>query len=230
MRYRLLDLCCKSGIASDRYFNAGFNVMGIDNQSQVNYPYRFKKCDAYEYLIKNWKKFDVIHISPNCQFYSNSTPVENKINHSNDIPLIREIIKNEKITIPIIIENVMSSPLIPDLVLRGDMFGLKALKTRKFEFHNFFMFKPGKPQKNGSVKNGDFTHMCGSGSFIRKKNLAMPKFKKSSVLKTWKYALNIPIDRNVTRNELSNCIPFQYTEFIGKELIIYLNKINNYEN
>ena len=43
---RLLDLFCCAGGAAVGYHRAGFEVVGVDNKPQPNYPYEFILGDA----------------------------------------------------------------------------------------------------------------------------------------------------------------------------------------
>ena len=69
----LLGLFCGAGGCSEGYKRAGFNVVGVDNKPQKNYPFEFYQADAFEFLKSQSPKFDVIHASPPCQNYCWST-------------------------------------------------------------------------------------------------------------------------------------------------------------
>ncbi|KKL15711.1 hypothetical protein LCGC14_2502880, partial [marine sediment metagenome] len=81
----LLDLFCCAGGGAKGYHDAGFEIVGVDNKPQPNYPYPFIQMDALEAmdrliagegLLANDGRtyyladFDVIHASPPCQYYS----------------------------------------------------------------------------------------------------------------------------------------------------------------
>lgn len=71
---KLLDLFCGAGVASMGYHRAGFEVVGVDNRPQPNYPFQFHKADALEF---NLDGFDIVHASP--PFKSGSTPFQDAV-------------------------------------------------------------------------------------------------------------------------------------------------------
>lgn len=42
----LLDLYCKAGGAAKGYYDAGFEVIGVDIDKQPHYPYEFYRADV----------------------------------------------------------------------------------------------------------------------------------------------------------------------------------------
>lgn len=217
----MLDLYCGGGGCSMGYYQAGFDVRGVDHKPQPDYPFKFILMDAIKYLQRYGKYFDVFHASPPCQKYSCSTaPFRKKGKKYADLVDItrKELLKFNK---PFIIENVPGSGIKNDIVLSGHMFGLKILKKRHFELGNFFMLQPGIIKPNGTVNNGDFAQVVGKGQ-LKVTGGKQVKFNKGNVLKTWQYAMGI--DWITNTNSLSQAIPPAYTEYIGKLLIEYLNK------
>jgi DNA (cytosine-5)-methyltransferase 1 len=63
----LLDAYCGQGGASEGYYRAGFNVVGVDNKPQPNYPFEFHQGDAVEFIKEHGHEFDAIAASPPCQ-------------------------------------------------------------------------------------------------------------------------------------------------------------------
>lgn len=220
-KYRLLDLFCGVGGAGEGYQRVGFEVTGVDHIPQPNNPHHFIEEDAIFYLITEGHKYDVVHLSPPCQQYSISTaPQRNKGKTYPDyIKRCRELLLN--IGIPYVMENVMPAPIRRDLVLRGDMFGLKCLKQRKFEIEGFFIMQPGIPKKKGTLKGGDFTQVVGKGQLAVTGGQPF-KHHQGSILANWRYAMQMPWAK--TYKELANAIPPAYTEYIGKQLIEQLER------
>src|SRR5260221_1005624 len=137
-RPRLLDLFCGAGGCTRGYADAGFEVVGVDNVPQKNYPYEFHQADALTFPLDG---FDVIHASPLCQGYTELN-FQGKERYPKLIPQVRERLKASKK--PFVIENVMGavSSLPGSITLCGTMFGLKVERHRLFE-SNILLFAPG---------------------------------------------------------------------------------------
>lgn len=225
----LLDLCCKAGGCSMGYYNAAqklglpIEIFGVDIETQPNYPFNFIQDDAVDFLQKNGTHFSHVHASPPCQLYSCSTAVA-KAQHiekhgtekkySNILLHIQLGMTNTKR--PGVIENVYEAPIRPDVVLSGDMFGLKVLKRRKFELVNWFMFNPMRAKVKGTVLNGDYAMVVGNGQLGVKggKKCTVPG---SNIKEQWSNATGI--HWMTEYKELAEAIPPAYTEYIGMEFL-----------
>jgi len=218
---RLLDLCCCEGGAAMGYYRAakklGVNIeiIGVDNKDFNDYyPFTFVKGDAVEYLNEYCNYFDFIHASPPCQRYSCSTArwrADGK-EYNDCLSTIRSMLQKQ--STPAVIENVPGSPLRKDVVLRGDMFGLRVLKKRVFELQNWFTLHPEIPAKRGSVKAGDYAQVAGKGQLTTTGGSRF-KVKGDSVKEVWSNAMGIDW---MTRDGLAQAIPPDYTEYLGKIL------------
>jgi DNA (cytosine-5)-methyltransferase 1 len=211
-KFKLLDLFCCAGGTGYGYFLAGFDVTGIDNKYQKNYPFTFILSDAFEYLENNYKNFDAIHASPPCQKYSKSTKQWRVL--GKDYPDLIEkcrkmLIKTGK---PYIIENVPGSPLINPIILNGSVFGLLVHRKRLFEC-NFFVKQPEIPKTKTPIKmgrpgkDGDIIQPVGHFSGI--------EYAKKQMEIDW-----------MIGKEMSQAIPPIYTKYIGKFLKDEIEKRN----
>lgn len=123
---RVLDLFCGQGGASRGYAEAGYTVVGVDNdpESLSRYPYSAYLGDwitGLEYWL-NRVSIDLIHASPPCQAYSKTARLHPKIRYPDLIPPVRGILMETEI--PWVIENVPEAPLLEPVYLCGSMFGL----------------------------------------------------------------------------------------------------------
>ena len=216
---KLLDLFCCAGGGAYGYARAGFDITGVDIKDQPNYPYKFIKTDAVEYLRDHGHEYDVIHASPPCQKHTKAQQLAKARNggvypeHPDFIQPIRELLV--ELGKPYIIENVQGAPLIDPLPLYGSQFNLKTQRCRLFE-SNLQLSPPEKQNQkmktpaagNGLGDDGSIS-ICGSGG-VRGLNAKQIKLY-------WGFALG-GIDW-MSRQEMAECIPPAYTEFIGKQAI-----------
>lgn len=220
MKPRLLDLYCGAGGAARGYADAGFEVIGVDNKPQRNYPYEFHRGDALEYLLNNSGSFNVVHTSPPCQFGAGIKNLSRARNgrypeHINLIPLTRERLKwwkglhSDRFYI---IENVSGARkhLVNPIQLCGAYFDLKVYRHRYFECNFKVEQPPHYPHndKTPSAGNGKspkgFISVCGTGGI---KGMTAPE-----IIAYWSYAMGIDW---MTRAELAQAIPPKFTEYIG---------------
>ena len=213
---KLLDLFCGAGGAAMGYHRAGFEVVGVDNRPQKNYPFEFIQMDAFEALERFGPHFDAIHASPPCQAWVDSA---NKSKHPQLIEPVRDALKETGL--PYVIENVDSAPLRDWVMLCGTMFGLKVIRHRLFECFPSFYFSPYSCNHWGSVAAGDFAAVYGKGaqgnrytdSGGNQKRYLPPK--SSWTMEFWSEAMGIDW---MNRREMTQAIPPAYTEYIGKAL------------
>lgn len=222
MIIRLLDLCCKAGGCSVGYHQAAkdlalqIEIVGVDIEPQPNYPYEFVQADAATFLKANSALFTHVHASPPCQAFTPATAQQRKNGtvYRDNLSELRDLIQESGL--PGVIENVPASPVRPDVVLRGDMFGLKVLRKRHFELINWWMMNPMMPHKVGSVYDGDYVSVYGKAGIKKSGNYraAQPKFKQRTIKETWAFAMGIDWMKKDT--ELAEAIPPAYTRYIGQ--------------
>ncbi|MFE1081741.1 DNA cytosine methyltransferase [Nocardiopsis alba] len=142
-RPRLLDLFSCAGGAAMGYYQAGFEVIGVDITEQPRYPFEHHVGDALEFVADQGYEFDAIHASPPCQTYANVTAWRgNQKDHPDLLAPTRDALIATGL--PWVIENVPEAPLRPDLLLCGSMFGLNVRRHRAFEtsWHAFQLTSP----------------------------------------------------------------------------------------
>ena len=144
VRPRLLDLFCGAGGAAVGYHRAGFDMVGVDNRPQPNYPFAFIQGDALDVAEWAWPScgydfptgFDAVHASPPCQAHSTIGKQIRKLGrttneHLDLVAPTRELL--QAIGLPYVIENVPGAPLLNPVQLCGSWFGLDVRRHRIFE-------------------------------------------------------------------------------------------------
>ena len=213
---RLLDLFCCAGGAGVGYARAGFEVVGVDNKPQRNYPFAFIQGDALKLDPEFIATFDAIHASPPCQSYSD---LAKRNGNGHMWPRLIEPVREMLIEsgLPYVIENVDGAPLLDPVILCGTMFkGLRVLRHRLFEA-NFPIIAPphGKHPKVHTFDKRkshygktndmlDFVQVTGGG------NCSIAAARDAMGI-DW-----------MTKNELNEAIPPAYTQLIGKQLLSYM--------
>lgn len=127
---RALDLFCKAGGTGMGFYQAGFEVVGVDIEHQPRYPFEFHQADWLDYLMAHYHEFDLIVAGPPCQKYGKTKSLTTKV-YPDLVGPVRDALQwTGK---PYIIENVLGAPLINPLMLCGTMFGLRVQRHRLFE-------------------------------------------------------------------------------------------------
>jgi DNA (cytosine-5)-methyltransferase 1 len=225
---RLLDLFCGAGGAGMGYHRAGFEVVGVDINPQPHYPFEFHQADALEYLAAHGQEFDAIHASPPCQRYSVLAHLARK-SHKAMIPQVRKALI--EIMKPFVIENVPGAPLHNPIQLCGTSFGLIASNGAQLRRHRLFetnfpvgIIPPCAHNKNGATIGifGDKARDTGE----EKRHYSKPKQTRGrppeTILFTHEDAGQAMGIDWMNIHELSQAIPPDYTEFIGRQLMQFL--------
>jgi len=219
---KLLDLFCGSGGAAMGYYRAGFDIVGVDNAPQPDYPFEFHQGDAIKYLEAHSGSFDAVHASPPCQAYSTGVVSRSsKWNHTKgkDEPaLIGEVhARLEELDLPWVIENVMGARAHmpePSFVLCGSMFDRPIPRHRVFA-SNIGVTAPEHPNCRGLAKRSaaefgwDYRDMSVTG-----------KGRRAGTSERWSFLLGIYWP--MRQHGLAEAIPPTYTEFIGRELMAHI--------
>lgn len=202
---RVLDLFCGAGGAAMGYHQAGFEVVGVDINSQPNYPFEFVLGDAMTYPLDG---FDLIHASPPCQAYASSFNRWPNIKRADLAGPTRE--RLEAFGTPYVIENVTGASKIigANLVLCGQMFGLGVIRHRAFAIYpERNLIPPFHPKCYGLIKAGLATTVAGHGGNNVKGRGTFALKKK-----------DMGIDWMTTTKELNESVPPAYTEWIGNQI------------
>lgn len=213
MRPICLNVFCGAGGASVGLHRAGFEVTGCDIEPQPNYPFAYQHMDALE-LLKSpeMSYFDFIWASPPCQRHSTLKNYTTKEYADLIAPVRRLLIKTG---LPYIIENVPGAPLIKPVRLCGTMFGLRVFRHRIFE-SNVLLTAPEHKKHEGSTGTrrwpykpvGGYVQVTGTGGNYK--------------LEDGKDAMGI--DWMKRKSELSESIPPAYSEYLGRQIIDYLEE------
>lgn len=208
---RLLDLFCGAGGAGMGYYRAGFDVVGVDIETQPRYPFEFHQADALAFLAEHGHEFDAIHASPPCQAYS--LAAQQWRTNGQEYP---DLVGDTRSALhmagrPYVIENVPGAPLIDPIVLNGAFFGMNLRRTRWFEtsFAMPFVLLPVEGPSRFRMGRRPAEH-----------DPVVPVGNFSGVERARRV---MGIDW-MTRAELAQAIPPAYTEWIGRQLLAVLTK------
>lgn len=210
MKPRLLDLFCGAGGAAMGYWRAGFRVEGVDLEPHDDFPFRFRQGDALEVLKDKQylSQFDIIHASPPCQAYSTATPDRSK--HPDLVGPVRELL--HEAGLPYIIENVPQAPLINPVRLCGSSFSLRVRRHRDFE-SNLPLSGRTCDHKAQGQPVGVYGDHWDSREFFRPDG--SKRGGKARSLADGQDAMGGLWWMNW--RDLKESIPYQYTEFLGRQ-------------
>lgn len=218
---KVLDLYCGGGGASVGMTQAGGIVVGVDIVEQPEYPgfynfFDFRHADVLELPVSFLREFDVIWASPPCQAYSYAA--HRWRNSGRTWPDLvsdtRELLGEAGV--PYCIENVAGAPIRHDLMLCGEMFGLRVLRHRYFEICGFSVAQPDHIKHRGMVKDGYYVTVAGNGGDYAGHNFCkLNELPGATQLQTWQYAMGIPwITKKGTLRE---AVPPAYSEYILRQ-------------
>jgi DNA (cytosine-5)-methyltransferase 1 len=180
--------------------------------------------DALKFLdTQDLSEFDAVHASPPCQKFSRVQALGKARNGGyNEHPDLVGPTRERLLQIgkPYVIENVVGAPLINPITLCGKTFDLKVYRHRIFE-SNVELTAPthiphddSTPSAGNGVSPKGFISVCGTGG--------VRGMTSKQIIEYWSYAMGIDW---MTRKELAQAVPPAYTEWIGKQLITYLNGV-----
>jgi len=135
--------------------------------------------------------------------------------HRDFIPQTRAMLIESGL--PYVIENVPGSPLINPIVLCGSSFGLRVRRHRLFESNIVLLGIPCRHAEQGRPIDVSGT---GGRRINRRPDDHGGNTNKPRNIQEARVAIGIDW---MTRKELSQAIPPAYTNFIGKQLMEYIN-------
>ena len=195
------------------YHRAGFDVVGVDNRPQPHYPFEFHQGDAMTWPLAG---FDAIHASPPCHDWIRGG------SHKPDGTgwlLAATRARLEPPAVPWVIENVPGAPLRSDYRLCGCMFGLEIPGIGRLKRERWFETSwAGFQLRSPCNHRGPAISVVGHGTTT----YARGKLGRNPAIAEYR-ALMGGIDW-MNRDELSQAIPPQYTEYIGGQLMAYLRE------
>lgn len=229
----LLDLFCCQGGASRGYFDAGFDVIGVDITPQPRYPYDLIVGDAIT-ILRNLldgkidpvlgyalDDIDAIHASPPCQSYLNLGKLNRALGRPYEYPKLigstRELL--QETGKPYVIENVENarSDLRDAIRICGTGLWKPLRRHRLFESnvplvgiecaHDAFTEKR---YWTGWRPNGE-----------RRLSTVVQVYGNAGGQHEWPDAMGIDW---MDRHGLVEAIPPAYTEHIGRQLMAHIRE------
>lgn len=205
----LVCFCCQGGEAMG-YWQAGFDVVGVDIVPQPRFPFPFVQADAIVYAREHGHAFDAITGGPPCQGYSKTHRIRGN-DHPKLIDRFRGVL--EELGKPYVIENVEEAraELRDPVLLCGAMagFGLHTYRHRLFETNWPLAVPPHPVHEGGMVKMGrplrpgDWYHAVGNFSGVG--------YVRADMGVPW-----------MNRDGIRECIPPAYARHIGQQLAAHL--------
>jgi len=213
VRPKLLDLFCGVGGAGYGYWQAGFDVVGVDIEKQRRYPFDFIQADAMTFPLDG---FDAIHASPPCQAYADEAHPYRKHEYPDLVGPIRERLMNE-CRVPWVIENVDTAPLRNPAMLCGTMFpGVRVIRHRAFEA-SFYLEAPPHPREphprcfSYDKRRADYGQLDEYTAYVTVTGGG------NCSIGAARDAMGI---RWATAQELREAIPPAYTQYVGRKLLM----------
>ena len=212
-RPQLLDLFSCAGGAAVGYGDAGFDVFGVDNVKQRNYPFPMLVADVLSLSPEFLKGFDAIHASPPCQAYSDLAA---RNGNAHEWPRLIEPVREmlQASGRPYVIENVQGAPLRDYVVLCGTMFPeLRVLRHRLFEANFFIQIPPHRPHPLCHTLDKRKAHYGKTNEWT---DYVSVNGGGNCSVASARDAMGIPW---MTKKEINEAIPPAYTRWIGSQLI-----------
>jgi DNA (cytosine-5)-methyltransferase 1 len=204
------------------YSRAGFEVVGVDIDSQPNYPFEFHRGDALEFVAEHGHEFDAIHASPPCQGYLNLGAVNRAMGRDYDhVTLIRATrIALQATGQPYVIENVEDAKRQMAYPVRicGTGLGQPIRRHRLFESNVELTGVPCAHDRFTEKKY--WTGWRPNGE--RRLSTVVQIYGNAGGREHWPAALGVDW---MTAKEMTECVPPSYTEHIGRQLFEHVMEV-----
>jgi len=200
---KALDLFCGGGGATKGLQSVFRRVVGVDIKNQPEYcGDKFIQFDVFKLKEGFLTNFDFIWASPMCQVHTFATHKDVKKKYTDQIPETRELL--ERSGVPYCIENVPLAPLRKDLMLCGEMFGLRVIRHRHFELKGFTADQPYHPKHKKRIdpKHSYYVSVAGHGGD-----------GYSYKLKDWQ--TGIGCDWINDKHTLAQIVPPEYSKYVA---------------
>jgi DNA (cytosine-5)-methyltransferase 1 len=198
---------------------AGFSVEGVDIDAQPDYPFTFHLTGALNFDLST---FDFVWASPPCQHFTK---------YGNCRPNLREkyqdLVAETRARLKVwggsyIIENVVGAPLEFPTTLCGSMFGMDIRRHRLFESNLAFLAPPCQHTWEPNRFPGGRSRERGHARVLVRGTIEIGRW--NIPFETQKAAMGI--DWITDLRMLSEAIPPAYSEYLGSQVIAYLDRIN----
>lgn len=217
---RVLDLYCGAGGAAVGMARAGADyILGLDIENQLEYPFWFQQVNINKLSdLDVFGDFDFIWASPPCQAYTYAAARWRNTGKTwpDLVGHTRKLL--DASGSPYVIENTAGAPIRHDLMLCGEMFGLKVIRHRYFEIKGFNAAQPKHIKHRGMVKDGFYVTVAGNGGDYAGHNFCtLNDLPGATQLETWQYAMGIDWMQN--KKSLREAVPPAYVAYIFSEFL-----------
>jgi DNA (cytosine-5)-methyltransferase 1 len=228
-RPEILDAYCGAGLVAEGLYRAGWMPVGTDKFKQPNYPFKFIQMDFRDANPRKLAEFAALWGSPPClkDTVMKNAPGAKGDAHPDLITPTRALFKASGR--PYVIENVMGAELVNPQVLCGSMFNLGVdIRGERFHLERHRQFEtnweweppehPAHPKPCIGVYGGHAR--CRSASHGGRDTA---DFQGSGLThrQMMGRAMGILDARPITADEISQGIPPEYAEYIGRRLLIH---------
>lgn len=219
MRPRLLDLFCGAGGCSVGYHRAGFEVVGVDIEPHPDYPFTLHVADATKIMCDTafLDQFEVVHGSPPCPRYSvaGSIGSYDPASKPDLVPAFRHAMRSWGGMW--VMENVPGAPMPDAVTLCGWAMGLRHIKRHRLFESSEYLMAPGC-----ACPVGDTVSVFGHSGEDRRKSTRAEHGNVRKHLPISEVRRLMGVEWMTRREDVADAIPPAYTQFIGEQLISYL--------